>query len=393
MLRTAPENLAAIRGLAEIHRKRGDLPEALTYFRSALRLARHDPDLEQTVDDIERTLEPGRRAPEVPGGMTFEQASAEFLTASLPLPVSPSSAPGSARRPPCPTRTLRPACERSRRWSASWTPSWRTGRRAASRDGRATRGSCRSCYHHTPLMAVAPPADALSARHRRLRAALAAEGLDALVVTHLPNVFYLTGFRSTAGIVVLGPNRLYLIVDFRYGAAVDALLASPGGCPGATAVRVERSYDDTLVALLGEQGFARVGIEGAHLPVARWQRLAAAGRGGGAPLVVTEGMVERIRVRKDPHEIDMLRIGAGLLSDVARELLPGLVPGRREREVAADVDWRLRQAGFERPAFDTIVAGGPHSAMPHARPGDRLLESAISWCWTLAACTTDTAWT
>ena len=89
VLRTAPENLAAIRGLAEIHRRRGQLPEALSYYRNALRLARHDPDLEQTVEDITRTLEPSRRPTDAPGSMSFAQASAEFLTASLPAPAAP----------------------------------------------------------------------------------------------------------------------------------------------------------------------------------------------------------------------------------------------------------------------------------------------------------------
>jgi len=78
VLSVAPENLAALRGLAEIHYRRGDLPEALRYYRSALDLARHDPDLEQIVQEISHQLEPSARAPEVPGGLTFEQAREEL---------------------------------------------------------------------------------------------------------------------------------------------------------------------------------------------------------------------------------------------------------------------------------------------------------------------------
>ena len=79
VLRTAPENLAAIRGLAEIHHRRGNLGEALGFYQTALNLARHDPDLEQTVDEISRALAPAR-AP-IDNGMTFEQAAAEFIAA------------------------------------------------------------------------------------------------------------------------------------------------------------------------------------------------------------------------------------------------------------------------------------------------------------------------
>ena len=105
VLSAAPENLAALRGLAEIHHRRGELPEALGYYRSALDLAQHDPDLEQVVQDIARRLEPSAR-PDVPGGLTFEQAREELLSIARP-PVTnppaaeaPHSAPLEAEAPP-----------------------------------------------------------------------------------------------------------------------------------------------------------------------------------------------------------------------------------------------------------------------------------------------------
>jgi tetratricopeptide (TPR) repeat protein len=86
----APENLAAIRGLAEIHHRQGNLAEALAFYQSALRLAKHDPDLEQTVDDISRTLAPEREP--VADGMSFEDAAQEFLAAldALPKDAAPA---------------------------------------------------------------------------------------------------------------------------------------------------------------------------------------------------------------------------------------------------------------------------------------------------------------
>jgi tetratricopeptide (TPR) repeat protein len=81
VLKNAPENLAAIRGVAEIHHRRGRLNEALVYYKAALALAKHDPDLEQTVDEISRAL-----TPVVDEGLSFEQASAEFLAALEGLP-------------------------------------------------------------------------------------------------------------------------------------------------------------------------------------------------------------------------------------------------------------------------------------------------------------------
>lgn len=84
VLKTAPENLAAIRGVAEIHHRRGALGQALEFYKAALALAKHDPDLEQTVDEISRALSPER--PAFDDGLSFEQASAEFLAALEDLP-------------------------------------------------------------------------------------------------------------------------------------------------------------------------------------------------------------------------------------------------------------------------------------------------------------------
>src|SRR3954465_7952036 len=78
VLKSAPENLAAIRGLAEIHHRRGSLVEALAQYRAALALARNDPDLQRTVADLEATVEPPKPAP-IEEGLSFEQAEAEFL--------------------------------------------------------------------------------------------------------------------------------------------------------------------------------------------------------------------------------------------------------------------------------------------------------------------------
>jgi tetratricopeptide (TPR) repeat protein len=100
VLRAAPENLAALRGLAEIHHRRGELSEALRYYRSALDLARHDPDLEQVVQEIARQLEPSARAPEVPEGLTFEQAREELLSIANPAVANPPATEGPAPAPP-----------------------------------------------------------------------------------------------------------------------------------------------------------------------------------------------------------------------------------------------------------------------------------------------------
>lgn len=97
VLQHARENLAAIRGLAEIHHRRGELGEALSFYKAALGLARHDPDLEQTVDEISRAVRPAH-AP-ASNGLSFEQASAEFLSSTGAIPPSPFHTPGNPALP------------------------------------------------------------------------------------------------------------------------------------------------------------------------------------------------------------------------------------------------------------------------------------------------------
>jgi Xaa-Pro aminopeptidase len=197
-------------------------------------------------------------------------------------------------------------------------------------------------------------------------------------VTHLPNVFYLTNFQGTAGIAVVMQDRLYLVLDFRYSAAAKELWNSPYGCPDAQIVPVERTYDETLTALLKKLPLKRLGIEGAYLPVNRANELAKSLDGAGSPnpiaLVPTDSVVEQLRIVKDAHEIEMLRKGGQLLSTVAADVLKELKPGMQEQEFAARIDWRIKTAGFERCSFETIVASGPNAALPHAHAGARVMK-------------------
>jgi Xaa-Pro aminopeptidase len=219
----------------------------------------------------------------------------------------------------------------------------------------------------------------------RARASMLDASLDALLITHLPNVRYLCGFRGTAGTLVLTASRTILAVDFRYMTEARSLVAAQGGPAPVEVTIVERTSDETLVTLLQESGALRVGIEAAWMPVSRFNKLSGT-LAGAAPtplssnrpcpvLLPTERVIERLRTVKDRDEIAILREAARRLSTVARRV-PALVQsGRTERQVAAAIDAELRSEGFERPAFDTIVASGPNSALPHARPGERQLQA------------------
>lgn len=228
-----------------------------------------------------------------------------------------------------------------------------------------------------------PSVSCLSVRLSRVRAQLDEAGVGVLIVTHLPNVRFLTGFEGSAAILLVEPDACQFITDSRYAVAAAGHLDANVG-PGTTLVKVDRSYDETLAEVVARLGSTRVGFEAAHLTFRGYDRLktalstAATGQTDAAAsvLVPTERIVERIRAVKDSCELDTLRSAAELLSNVARSVLREVGPGRTERDAASAIDGRLRDAGFERPAFDTIVASGPNSALPHARPTTRMLEEA-----------------
>lgn len=221
---------------------------------------------------------------------------------------------------------------------------------------------------------MSPPVERLAERRERLLSALSSRGLDALLVTHLPNVVYLTGLFASSAVALVTRDTTILLSDARYAEALDERGRE---CPFITprTLGPGLGYEQGLAEILKGHAGACVGFEAAHLTVKQHRDLLnALGEEWETALVATENLVEPLRAVKDEWEIGRLREGAGRLSEVAACILPKVVAGRTEVEVAAEIDAALRARGFERPAFDTIVAAGPHAARPHARPGERRLE-------------------
>jgi Xaa-Pro aminopeptidase len=220
-----------------------------------------------------------------------------------------------------------------------------------------------------------PPTDVLAGRQSRIRRSLTSLGLDALVVTAFPNIRYLSNHIGSAGVLVLTDDAAHLMVDFRYEAAVQALQASPAACPSLRTWPVPASYEEALLGCLAAIGAKTVGIEGAHLTVARyeWLQAQAASRGTGITFRSTSRIVEEARIVKDPTEQATLREAARRLSPVVDMAVAAVRSGVAEREVAVAIEAAIRGSGYERLAFDTIVASGPNAALPHHRAGDRIL--------------------
>jgi Xaa-Pro aminopeptidase len=202
-------------------------------------------------------------------------------------------------------------------------------------------------------------------RRAALVALLAARELDAFVIAHLPNVRYLTGFTGSAALVaVRRSGDLVLVTDFRYATQVAEEVGD--------LARVEITAGDALsrmLEVLGEDaGAARVGVEGHVVTWKTAERLRSDARRRFEP---HEGLVEGLRVRKDPEEIAAIREAGRVALEALEAALALARPGVREIEVAARLELELRVRGSEWHPFPTIVASGPRSALPHAGTSDR----------------------
>ena len=222
-----------------------------------------------------------------------------------------------------------------------------------------------------------PGSDSLAARHRAIRNRLAALGLDGLVVTNPTNIRYLSNHAGSAGTLVVTHSEVHLLIDFRYEESVRSVQASDAACPGLRTWPVPASYDEALIDMVsGLTMPAKLGIEAAHLTVARkeWLERTSTSRGLALTWTSTERVVEQPRLVKDASEIATLRDAAARLTGVAESAFRSIRSGVTEREVAGSIEMAMRAAGYERLAFDTIVASGPNAALPHYRAGTRILK-------------------
>ena len=200
-------------------------------------------------------------------------------------------------------------------------------------------------------------------RRDRLRALLAELDVEAALVTRLVTVRYLSGFSGSNGaLLVRRDGRDLIATDGRYTAQVAAQV------PDVEAV-IERAVAPVLA---GRAAAGRLAFEAHDVTVEAYDVIADAA--AGAELVRLGAAVEALRTVKDEDEIALLREACAVADRAFAELAGTLRPGRTERDVAHELEDRMRAHGAAAPSFETIVASGPNSAVPHHRPTERVLE-------------------
>jgi len=215
----------------------------------------------------------------------------------------------------------------------------------------------------------------MSARADRLADRLPQAGIDVLLVTNLINVRYLTGYTGSNGIALVGSDLRTFITDFRY-VVQAAEEVDPGFDRRRSAQHLLEGVDEAL-----ETGGLRLGFEADHMSVSEHARLRELLSRN--ELVATSGLVEDLRAVKQPEEVAAIRTAAALADEAFAELVGGGLTGHTEHDLALRLEYEMRRRGAERPSFDPIIAGGPHGALPHARPRDEKVRAGelvvIDW--------------
>ncbi|MBI5030964.1 MAG: aminopeptidase P family protein [Chloroflexi bacterium] len=203
-----------------------------------------------------------------------------------------------------------------------------------------------------------------------LRAKLSQEGLDGLIVTRPDNQLYLSGFPGGEYLdatMLISSDHAWISTDSRYYEDVKQRAKD--------FQLFEAGYDRNKV--LGE--FANtakpkvMGVEASHLTMNTWKDWSKAARKAGFKLKPTDGLVEKLRMIKEPEELTTIKRAVDLTDRAFGHFCAVVKPGITEKEASWIIEKYMRETGADQVAFKLIVAAGPNSALPHAVPGDRKL--------------------
>ena len=214
----------------------------------------------------------------------------------------------------------------------------------------------------------------MNERINRIRNIMSEKSLDGLIVTGRANTFYLSGFTGSTSYLLIGREKAWIVVDFRY-----TIQAGEQVFEGIGGVEHTESFLTNLNRIIADEGMDSIGFEGNNLSYSEYERfktkLLHARR-----LESLGDAIDLLRIRKDEVEIEAIAQAVKLGDQVFDQVLKVIRPGIKEMELAAEIEYQMRKLGASGPSFATIVASGERSAMCHGaaserkiKPGDALI--------------------
>ncbi|MBA7618086.1 Aminopeptidase YpdF [subsurface metagenome] len=211
----------------------------------------------------------------------------------------------------------------------------------------------------------------ISSRLQKLRQKLAEKEVDAILISQPENRYYLSGFAGSSGFLLITPQKAILATDFRY------IEQARTQAPDYEVFRITNDIADWFPKLVAELGLRKPGFEAGHITFAIYRQLSDMLKEQPPRIKLTplDGLVESLRVVKEPEEIELITRAAAI-SDKAFAYIEGVIrAGTSEKEVAWEIEKFLRENGSQSVPFGIIVASGPNSALPHAKPSQRTIQS------------------
>lgn len=175
------------------------------------------------------------------------------------------------------------------------------------------------------------------------------------------------GGAGDTGKFMVGLEDVWVLADSRYTIAVQR------DCPESTLYEIELQLVDTWADIVATTGVKRVAVEAMSIPHLTWERLRAAAPN--VELIAAEGWVEADRQRKEPSELERVAAACAISDRALAALLPSIRPGVTEKELALDLEWRIRTGGADRLAFDVTCLAGAEAALPHGTAGPRPVKA------------------
>jgi Xaa-Pro aminopeptidase len=203
-----------------------------------------------------------------------------------------------------------------------------------------------------------------------LRGQMSVKGVEAVWVSQPDNLVYLSGCEGLEGYLLITQDKAVLVTDFRY------LEQAERQSPGFEIFRIQGRMAAWLPELFQHGGFKKLGFESSHLSFASYQLLCDILKKAGLSieLVPFDGLIETIRMVKEAEEIDFIIRAARITGAALEHVEHMLCPGITEKALAWEIEKFMRDNGSQSVPFELIVAAGPNSALPHARPSDYAIK-------------------
>ncbi len=204
-------------------------------------------------------------------------------------------------------------------------------------------------------------------RIKKLKNIIKEKQLDAIVITSRPNTFHLSGFDGSASVILVSPENEFFGTDFRYIENAEKICGEH-----YTVEMFQSDADSYMLDKINELGLCRLGFEESDVSQGRYSKWCD--KLPKIEFTQVQDEIDLLRIKKDPNELELIQKAVDIADSVYTHILDFIKPGLSENEVAAEMEYIMRKNGASSNAFETIVASGKRSSLPHGHASDKIIQ-------------------